>query len=55
MDKGVRSDKSSESVQYLYQVKRDGESVLQGNIKFYDVNNRPVLVKCILESGHRET
>ena len=50
MDKGVRSDESSESVQYLYQVKRDGESVLQASIKFHDVNNRPAVVKCILDS-----
>ncbi|XP_062699497.1 uncharacterized protein K02A2.6-like [Aedes albopictus] len=51
MDEGVRSDESCESVQYLYPVKHDGESVLQTGIKFYDENNRPVVVKCILYSG----
>ncbi|XP_062541083.1 uncharacterized protein K02A2.6-like [Armigeres subalbatus] len=51
MDVDYRSDESNEAVQYLYQVKRDGGSVLQADVTFFNVNNHPVPVKCILDSG----
>lgn len=46
-----RTDESSEVVQYLYHLKHDDTSVLRTDIKFYDVNKRPVSAKCIIDSG----